>query len=248
MCDIMRSMESNSMKQEMKKRIETLQEKIGRGAEKAGRNYSDITLIAVSKTRTIEEITCACSLGLKIFGENRVQEADEKFSQLDLPYELHIIGPLQSNKVRRAVEISDTVQSVDRLKILKLILKRCDEQNKHLKLFLEFNTAEEASKHGFTAYQELQECVEYLQQDAEKRDEPLAELSGLMTIGPLTDDETEIRNAFIRLRKLRGKLEAEYPSLKPLKLSMGMSGDYRIAIEEGSDIVRIGSAIFGARN
>jgi len=240
--------QENSVKHEMQKRIQALQENIGRAAEKSGRNNGDITLVAVSKTRSVEEISCAGSLGLKIFGENRVQEADEKFSQLDKPYELHIIGPLQSNKVKRAVEISDTVQSVDRLKILKLILKRCEKQNKHLKLFLEFNTAEEASKHGFTAYQELQECVEYLQQDAENRDEPLAQLSGLMTIGPLTDDETNIRNAFIRLRRLREKLEAEYPSVKPLKLSMGMSGDYPIAIEEGSDIVRIGSAIFGARN
>lgn len=198
-------------------------------------------MVAVSKTRTYEEVIEAYKCGLTIFGENRVQEAQNKFENIHKPAHLHIIGPLQSNKIGTAVELAECIESVDRLKVLKLIEKHASKMNKKIEVFIEFNTSGESSKHGFDHYDEIFECMELIEIYN------WVKFRGLMTVGPLTNDPAEIRNSFSELRKLRDKLKKDSPAYDTIELSMGMSNDYEIAIEEGADLVRIGSAIFGER-
>ncbi|MCF7943924.1 MAG: YggS family pyridoxal phosphate-dependent enzyme [Spirochaetia bacterium] len=225
----------------MKKRVNTVLQKISDAAEQAGRKTDEITLVAVSKTRTYEEVIEAFNCGLTIFGENRVQEAKNKFENINKPVHLHIIGPLQSNKIGTAVEIAECIESVDRLKVLKLIEKHASKLKKKIEVFLEFNTSGETSKHGFDHYDEIFECMEIMD------NYHWVKFRGLMTIGPLTKDIVKIRKSFSELRELRDQLKKDFPAYDVVELSMGMSNDYEIAIEEGADLIRIGSALFGER-
>jgi len=180
--------------------------------------------------------------------ENRVQEAVEKFpaifeTQASKSLELHMIGSLQTNKVGKAVKIAQCIQSLDRLDLLEEIEKQCAKLDKKIKVLLEFHTGEE-SKSGFQSESEIIQVLDLI----EDQKYPHVIPCGFMTMAPFTDDEKLIRNSFITLRNLSDKLKSQYKTFDLSELSMGMSGDFEIAIEEGSTLVRVGTAIFGERN
>lgn len=205
-----------------------------------------IKLVAVSKFHPAEDVIEAIKAGQSLFGENRVQEAAQKFdfirSQGFSP-ELHIIGSLQRNKVKEAVRIASMIQSVDRIELIDEIEKQCAKINKRIQILLEIHTGEE-SKSGFTSQQELEKAFDRFQENLY----PHIQIKGLMTMAPLTEDDSLIRKSFRTLKSLQKMLYEKYPQFDFSELSMGMSGDYKIAIEEGATMVRIGTAIFGERN
>ena len=213
----------------------------------SGRSESSVKLCAVSKFHPLESVVSAISAGQFLFGENRVQEAASKFTSLEPELRkkslLHIIGTLQTNKVKKAVQIADCIQSVDRLFLVSEIQKHCAGLSKKIDVMLEIHTGEE-SKSGFTSLDDVYSlCEEFASGKY-----PLVNLNGLMTMAPFTQDEKLSHESFKKLRLLKEELKAKFPELPLAELSMGMSGDYRIAIEEGSTMVRIGTAIFGERN
>ncbi len=218
-----------------------IQEKISSAKVRSGNNQK-ITLVAVTKTHPIIVVKTAVSLGLNHIGENRVQEAEEKFSGVVFEPGVvkRMIGHLQTNKARKAVQIFDSVDGVDSLKLAKKISALAKESSKTIEILLEINTSSEEQKFGFnpTCSDELLESIET---------EGLL-VKGLMTVGPLTNKENMIRGAFTNLRKLKDEINRQIsPSRKLSVLSMGMTGDYEIAIEEGSNMIRVGTALFGRR-
>lgn len=181
-----------------------------------------------------------------MFGENRVQEAAAKFTEIHRTHpeaELHIIGQLQSNKVKKAVQIADCIESADRIELIKEIEKQCEKINKTIKILLEVHTAED-SKSGFENFDSLVSAVQFIADG----NTPHVILNGLMTMAPFTDDEALIRKSFSTVRLYAEKIRTTFPEFTLSVLSMGMSNDYKIAIEEGSTEVRVGTAIFGERN
>ena len=206
---------------------------IGEAAEKAGRKASEITLVAVSKTKPDSAVRAALQAGQVVFGENRVQEALGKFPalQADFPaLELHLIGPLQTNKGSDAVALFDTIQSLDRPKLARVLAKEMEKQGRRPRLFVQVNTGEEEQKAGVRPAQ-LADLLALAQ------DELGLEVAGLMCIPPL-DEEPALHFAFLAELAARHGLTG---------LSMGMSGDYEAAIGFGATHVRVGTAIFGSR-
>lgn len=225
--------------------LKEILQKIESAEQKYNRTKGIVKLLAVSKFHPVDAVEKAISAGHLLFGENRVQEAVAKFSDINSfnkDVELHIIGQLQTNKVKKAVSVASCIESVDRIDLLKEIQKQCEKINKKIKILFEVNTAED-SKSGFKNYEDLYEAVKYCADG----NTPFVEPIGFMTMAPLTDDEALIRKSFSSLRKLSEKLQTEFPMFNFSELSMGMSNDYEIAIEEGSTEVRIGTAIFGER-
>lgn len=225
--------------------LKEILQKIESAEQKYNRTKGTVKLLAVSKFHPVDAVEKAISAGHLLFGENRVQEAVSKFSDINSfnkDVELHIIGQLQTNKVKKAVSVASCIESVDRIDLLKEIQKQCEKINKKIKILFEVNTAED-SKSGFKNYEDLYEAVKYCAEG----NTPFVEPVGFMTMAPLTDDEALIRKSFSSLRKLSEKLQTEFPMFNFSELSMGMSNDYEIAIEEGSTEVRIGTAIFGER-
>lgn len=225
--------------------LKEILQKIESAEQKYNRTKGTVKLLAVSKFHPVDAVEKAISSGHLLFGENRVQEAVAKFSDINSfnkDVELHIIGQLQTNKVKKAVSVASCIESVDRIDLLKEIQKQCEKINKKIKILFEVNTAED-SKSGFKNYEDLYEAVKYCADG----NTPFVEPIGFMTMAPLTDDEALIRKSFSSLRKLSEKLQTEFPMFNFSELSMGMSNDYEIAIEEGSTEVRIGTAIFGER-
>lgn len=225
--------------------LKEILQKIESAEQKYNRNKGTVKLLAVSKFHPVDAVEKAISAGHLLFGENRVQEAVAKFTDINSfnkDVELHIIGQLQTNKVKKAVSVASCIESVDRIDLLKEIQKQCEKINKKIKILFEVNTAED-SKSGFKNYEDLYEAVKYCADG----NTPFVEPIGFMTMAPLTDDEALIRKSFSSLRKLSEKLQTEFPMFNFSELSMGMSNDYEIAIEEGSTEVRIGTAIFGER-
>lgn len=212
---------------------------------KAGRKEGSVKLMAVSKFHPGEAVLEAIKEGQLLFGENRVQEACQKFPSIieqNRDVELHMIGQLQSNKVKNTVIVASCIESVDRIDLLKEIEKQCAKIDKKIKVLFEFHTGED-SKSGFTDEETLCQALSLCAQGSFPHIIP----SGFMTMAPFTDDEKLIRKSFITLRNLSEKLCKEYNMFNLSELSMGMSGDFKIAIEEGSTLVRIGTAIFGER-
>lgn len=225
--------------------LKEILQKIEDAEQKYNRTKGTVKLLAVSKFHPVDAVEKAISAGHLLFGENRVQEAVAKFTDINSfnkDVELHIIGQLQTNKVKKAVSVASCIESVDRIELLKEIQKQCEKINKKIKILFEVNTAED-SKSGFKNYEDLYEAVKYCAEG----NTPFVEPIGFMTMAPLTDDEALIRKSFSSLRKLSEKLQTEFPMFNFSELSMGMSNDYEIAIEEGSTEVRIGTAIFGER-
>jgi len=223
--------------------LESIEERIEKACVRSGRKREEITLMGVSKFQPIAAIDEAWAAGLRCFGESRVQEAAAKwdgFREQHPGTELHLIGGLQRNKAKLAASLFDCIQSVDREALALELAKYTEGRGSPLPLLLEFRTGED-SKSGFTGLDELFRAVDHI------LDCPSLRISGLMTIAPDTREEALLRSAFRQLVQVRQELERRYPSLCLGCLSMGMSGDFEIAIEEGSNLLRIGTAIFGER-
>jgi PLP dependent protein len=220
--------------------IDAIQERIAQAAARAGRLPSEIELIAVSKTHPLEAIREARDCGLRLFGENKVQETRAKV--VDAPSDLrwHLIGHLQSNKIRHALPIFEMIHSVDSLDLAKQIDRIAEELGLFPKILLEVNVAGESSKFGFSP-DALRASIEALCAL------PRLQIEGLMTIAPYAEEAELSRPFFQQLRGLRDELAIDR-NIPLAHLSMGMSGDFEVAIEEGATLVRVGTAIFGARN
>lgn len=230
----------------IKENLLDIKNEINLAEEKSGRKPGSVKLMAVSKFHPGEAVIEAINEGQFLFGENRVQEALEKFTPLMEQYkniDLHIIGQLQTNKVKNAVKIASCIQSVDRIDLLREIEKQCTKIEKNIKVLFEIHTGED-SKSGFTDEKSLDEALTLCAENQFPHIIP----AGFMTMAPFTDDEILIRKSFICLRELSQKKQKEYNMFKLDELSMGMSGDFKLAIEEGSTLVRIGTSIFGKRD
>lgn len=197
---------------------------------KVKRDPATVKLVAVSKNRSIEEIKEVSLAGISAFGENRVQEALSKYAA-KLPIQWHMVGHLQTNKVKEAVKIFDLIQSVDSLRLAQEIDKQAAGINKIQEILLEVKTSGEKTKFGLIP----DELPGFLKAARELKN---ISVQGLMTIAPLVDDPQEARPYFRILKELRNRVDPEFI------LSMGMTGDFQVAIEEGADIVRVGRAIF----
>jgi pyridoxal phosphate enzyme (YggS family) len=214
---------------------------IAESALRVGQEPGEITLVAVSKTMPVELVQMAYNLGVTDFGENRVQEALPKIAAFH-PQGLrwHMIGHLQSNKASKVVSPFYSVQSVDSLHLAQTLNRHAGEQGKRLAVLLQVNVSGEASKEGLSPAEALDVAGQVLAL-------PHIQVEGLMTIAPLVEDAEQVRPVFRELRLLRDQLRIEQPSSSWQHLSMGMTDDYVVAIEEGATIVRIGRAIFGER-
>src|SRR3954454_12168036 len=220
-------------------RLDSIQKKIREACGRVGRDPAQVTLLAVTKGVPPEMIRAAADLGLNVFGENKVQEARLKISACPSRYRWHMIGHLQSNKCRDAVHFFEMIQSVDSLAIAREINKWAEKAGKDMPVLLEVNVAGESSKFGYRPEQLLAELGEL---NALRR----IEIQGLMTIAPWAEEPEKVRPVFGKLAEV--KIECENKLGAPLThLSMGMSGDFEIAVEEGATIVRVGTALFGAR-
>jgi PLP dependent protein len=214
---------------------------IAQAAQKAGRSPDEVTLVAVSKTKPLQLVKLAYNVGVTHFGENRVQEALPKIAAFHPPdASWQMIGHLQSNKAGKAAGAFDCVQSVDNLHLALALNRHAGEQGKRLPILLQVNIASEASKEGMS----VEETPALARQIVAL---PHLEVQGLMTIAPLVENPEEVRPVFRGLRELRDRLREEIPECSWHHLSMGMTDDYSVAIEEGATIVRIGRAIFGER-
>jgi pyridoxal phosphate enzyme (YggS family) len=216
-----------------------IQQSIRAACERTGRAMDSVTLMAVSKTHPPETIQAAAGLGLLVFGENKVQEAKAKIPLCPGKLRWHFIGHLQSNKCRDAVQLFQMIQSVDSMSLAQEINKRAAEAAKTMPVLLETNLAGEASKFGYSPEGLLADLKEI-------NSLPRIEIHGLMTVPPWTPDAENSRPHFRRLRELKAECEQILGAPLP-QLSMGMSGDFEVAIEEGATIVRIGTALFGPR-
>jgi pyridoxal phosphate enzyme, YggS family len=220
--------------------IKSLRDRIAEKCIKVKRNPEEIKIIAVSKNFGVNEILEASKEGINDFGENKAQELDSKFAQLGNKVTWHFIGHLQRNKVRFAVAAADYIHSVDSLQIAMDINKNAEKINKVQKILLQVKTSNEESKSGLSDEGEIFGIASYC------RELKNTELTGLMTIAPLTDDPNLIRKSFNYLSNLRDNLKSKGIFLN--ELSMGMTDDFEIAIEEGATLLRIGTAIFGERD
>jgi len=221
------------------KQLDEVKLRISQAADKAGRKPEAVKLIAVSKTFPVEAIIEAYNTGQRIFGENRVQELASKVPALANDIQWHLIGHLQGNKVANAIKLADMIEAVDSEKLLLRIDRLSDVAGHKQKILLEVNLSGEISKFGETA-----ESAFLLASMALEL--PNIKLEGLMTMAPFSAEDCELRKIFSNLRELRNNIEKEFDVSLP-ELSMGMSSDYEIAIEEGATMVRIGTAIFGNR-
>lgn len=213
--------------------IKAVKERIARACQRAGRSPDEVTIIAVTKTVELSAIADASKMGIRHFGENRVQEAEEKIGQLSgsKPRPTwHMVGHLQSNKVKIAVEIFDIIHSVDSVRLAEAISRLAQ---KNLPVLLQVNVSGETSKSGFSMA-EVEPALEAISRL------PQIEIKGLMTMAPIVTNAEQVRPVFQKLRSLRDSLRLEH-------LSMGMTDDFEVAIEEGATLVRIGRAIFGER-
>ena len=230
-------------------RLADVRERIARAAARAGRSPDEITLVAVSKGHPPEAVVEAYRLGLRDFGENRVEEAEPKMAAVrdmlaaegqgkDIRW--HLIGHIQSRKAKRAISPYVLIHSVDRLKIARRLDRFAGEADRVLPVLLEVNISGEATKFGFSPDEIFDAVTEILTL-------PHLRVQGLMTMAPFVEDPEEVRPVFAALRRLRDQLAARYPQADWRHLSMGMTNDFEVAIEEGATIVRIGTAIFGER-
>ncbi|HWM25139.1 MAG TPA: YggS family pyridoxal phosphate-dependent enzyme [Chthoniobacterales bacterium] len=219
--------------------LERVQSQMADAAGKSGRSPGDIELVAISKTHEAEKVRAALEAGQGIFGESRVQEARAKIPLLPSTARWHFVGRLQKNKIRHALPLFELFHSVDSLELARDINRIAEEEGLHPRLLLEVNVAGEGSKIG-VAPDSLRAEMETLLQL------PRLNIEGLMTIPPLAPEVEASRKFFVALRELRDQLAARFQVDLP-RLSMGMSDDFPVAIEEGATLVRVGTAIFGKR-
>ena len=233
--------------EEIARNLEKARADLARAAERCGRDPQSVAIMAVTKTVPLAEVQSACAAGLSLFGENRVQEAEAKYGaglprRAGLPpLSLHLIGHLQRNKARKAAELFKAVDSIDKVETAQALEAACAVSGRTLDILLEMNTSGESTKFGFAGEEALLAAVEPI------LGLPHLRLRGLMTVGPLAAETEAVRAAIRRLARQLERLRAGYPGLPLEVLSMGMSGDFQIAVEEGSTQVRLGTSLFGTR-
>lgn len=222
--------------------LREIYKRISEACQRSGRDISEITLVAVSKTFSVHDIREAISAGVVDIGESYAQELRSKFDELkDEPIRWHFVGPLQRNKVKYLVDFIHLIHSVENVKVCQEIEKRASRINRAINILVEVNTSGEPQKHGVEPGQVAQLFREISLFDH-------VHVRGLMTMAPLVDDPNEARPAFRKLREVQERLlESGVPKIQLQHLSMGMSNDFEVAIEEGATMVRIGSGIFGER-
>ncbi|MFA6504520.1 MAG: YggS family pyridoxal phosphate-dependent enzyme [Treponemataceae bacterium] len=224
--------------------IERVRERMEAAAHRSGRNPSEIALMAVSKFHGLSEVKQAYQEGIRLFGESRVQEARDKFSAYkeEVPdIDLHLIGSLQRNKAKSAVDLFSCIQSADRDELIVELARHAAALGRKLDILLELHTGEE-SKSGYDGFDLLRGAAELVLSS------PSLTLRGLMTMAPYTADSLPIRASFRALRSAGERLKSLYPDADLGILSMGMTNDFETAIEEGSTLIRVGTAIFGPRS
>jgi len=236
-------MESPPPSIDVQRNLRVVLESIERAAKKAGRSGDSVKLVAVSKTIGIESIRQAVAAGATALGENKVQEASSKRPLLsELPAEWHLIGALQKNKANRAAEIFDWIESLDDFELASKLERACERLNKRMPVLIQVNVGREANKSGIAE----EEAAEFAGRVSVFTH---LEVRGLMAIPPYAEAPEESRPYFIRLRELAQRIAGQNLTGVSMKeLSMGMSHDYAVAIEEGATLVRVGTAIFGPRH
>ena len=216
--------------------------RVGEACARSGRNRQEVTLIAVSKTKPVELIREAMDAGADVFGENKVQELCDKYEQLPKTLHWHLIGHLQRNKVKYIVDKVDLIHSVDSMRLAEEISKEAEKKQTDVKVLIEVNVAQEESKFGVS----VDETEELVREIAKL---PRIHVLGLMTIAPNVSDPEENRPVFRTLKKLAVDIKMKnIDNVRMDVLSMGMTGDYQVAVEEGATMVRVGTGIFGERN
>lgn len=219
--------------------LSLIQQRIAAACARAGRSKDSVQLIAVTKGHPAESVEAAARLGLNVFGENKVQEAKAKIPLCPATLHWHMIGHLQTNKCRDAVRLFEMIESVDSLHLAQEIHNACEKAAKTMRVLLEVNVAGESSKFGYNPEKLLTELEQVNSLSK-------IEIHGLMTVAPYATDPEKVRPVFRRLREL--KIECEKLLGAPLPhLSMGMSGDFEVAIEEGATMIRVGTALLGDR-
>jgi pyridoxal phosphate enzyme (YggS family) len=220
-------------------KLERVREQIAQAAAKTGRPVNEIELVAIAKTHPAEQVREAVEAGHTLFGESRVQEARAKIPELPSNLRWHFVGHLQKNKIRQALPLFELFHGVDSLALAREMDRIAAEQGEHPRVLLEVNVAGEGTKFGFkaeTLHAEIRPLLEL----------PRLSIEGLMCIPPLAEEAEVSRKFFVQLRELRNSLEKEFDVRFP-HLSMGMTQDFSIAVEEGATLVRVGTAIFGER-
>lgn len=221
---------------------EKVVENVKKACERSGRNFQDVTIIAVSKTKPLSDVEELLAHGITEFGENKVQEMVDKYEHVSKPVNWHLIGHLQTNKVKYIVDKACLIHSVDSVHLAKEIEKEAAKKDVVVKVLIEVNIAQEESKFG------IREDEVYSLIDAIK-DMPHVHVMGLMTIAPFVDNAEENRVCFRKMHQLLLDIKSKcIDNIDMNVLSMGMTNDYEIAVEEGATMIRVGTAIFGARN
>ena len=219
--------------------LERVRSQIAEAAKKSSRALDEIELVAISKTHEAEKVRAAFDAGQQLFGESRVQEARAKIPLLPSAARWHFVGRLQKNKIRQALPQFELFHSVDSLDLARQMNRIADEEGSRPRVLLEVNVADEGSKIGFTPDFLRAEMAALIKL-------PRLTIEGLMTIPPLAPEAEASRRYFVTLRELRDQFASEFQIALP-HLSMGMTGDFTVAVEEGATLVRVGTAIFGAR-
>ena len=220
--------------------LERVREQIAGAAAKVGRAADEIELVAIAKTHPAEKVREAIDAGQTLFGESRVQEARAKIPELPSNLRWHFVGHLQKNKIRHALPLFEMIHSVDSLGLAQDINRIAEEQGMHPRVLLEVNVGGEGSKFGFKSETLRAEMESLLAL-------PRLSILGLMTIPPLAEEPEASRKYFVQLRKLRDRLQTEF-HVDLAQLSMGMTEDFAVAVEEGATLVRVGTAVFGERS
>ena len=226
----------------LKDQLQEVEKRIQAACDRAGRKREEVTLIAVSKTKPVETLQEAYDLGVRIFGENKVQELTAKYEALPKDIHWHMIGHLQTNKVKYIIDKAELIHSVDSLKLAETIEKEAAKHDLIADILVEVNVAEEESKFGM----KMEEVIPFVEKVSAF---PHVRVRGLMTIAPFVEDPEENRSIFADLHKLYIDIKKKNHDNGTVSiLSMGMTNDYEVAIEEGATMVRVGTGIFGARN
>ena len=226
----------------LKDQLQEVEKRIQAACDRAGRKREEVTLIAVSKTKPGETLQEAYDLGVRIFGENKVQELTAKYEALPKDIHWHMIGHLQTNKVKYIIDKAELIHSVDSLKLAETIEKEAAKHDLIADILVEVNVAEEESKFGM----KMEEVIPFVEKVSAF---PHVRVRGLMTIAPFVEDPEENRSIFADLHKLYIDIKKKNHDNDTVSvLSMGMTNDYEVAIEEGATMVRVGTGIFGARN
>lgn len=227
----------------LKENYDMVAEKVRGACERSGRNPEEVTIIAVSKTKPLKDVVELSRHGVIDFGENKVQELCSKYEAIENPVRWHLIGHLQTNKVKYIVDKVALIHSVDSLKLAKQISKEAVKKQVTVPVLIQVNVAEEETKFGLESTDEVMELVQ------ETAKLPNISIQGLMTIAPFVDDPEDNRKYFRQLKQLFIDIDKKnFDNVTMKILSMGMTNDYEVAVEEGATMVRVGTGIFGARN